>query len=140
MPAYTGAAVFRDASITVNGTDYANQLTKARLVPETPVQTQRTLVPDGMVVDIDSTAWTVELSGFQSIAVTGTGGLGDLLRTTTAGTEMDIVLTPKKGTGLRTATFKIVSMPIEFGAEQGNWFTFDASFPVRGGVTWGTAA
>ncbi|MBQ1042367.1 hypothetical protein KBX03_07595 [Micromonospora sp. C72] len=138
MPAYAGAAVYRDASITIDGTEYANQLTKARLVPDTPIQTVRTLVPDGAVVDVDSTTWTLELSGFQSIAVTGSG-LADALSDAAQGEHLDVVLTPKKGAGLRKKTFTIVAVPVEFGGEQGNFMTFDATFPVVGEPVDGTA-
>lgn len=140
MPAFTGAYVYKNASITINTVEYANQHTKALLTPETPVQTARTLVPDGVVVDVDSPMWTFELSALQSMAVTGSAGLSDVLNAATPGTQMSVVLTPKVGTGLRKATFTILAMPVAFGGEQGNFLTFDAVFPVVGSVTFGTAA
>lgn len=139
MPAYAGAYVYRDASVTIDGTEYGNQINKALLVPETPIQTMRTLVPDGVVVDVDSAVWTFELSVLQSIAVTGTGGLSDKLNTLTPGTVMSVVLIPKKGTGLKKASFTVLSLPVAFGGEQGNFLTFDTVLPVSGGVTFGTA-
>lgn len=140
MPAFAGAYAYKDASVTINGTDYGNQITKAQLVPETPIQTQRTLVPDGVVVDVDSPVWTFEVSGFQSIAVTGTGGLSDALNNAEPGEQLDVVLTPKVGTGLKKATFTVLALPVAFGGEQGNFLMFDTVLPVSGGVTWGTAS
>lgn len=128
MPAPTGAHVMRNATLTVNGTAYANQATRARLVPDTPIQTVRTLVPDGVVQDVDSSVWTFELSGLQ-IWVTGglAWNLNDL-----AGEEVDVVLEPAEGSGRETATFTMIAMPVEFGGEQGAYRTFEASFPVVG--------
>lgn len=138
MAVFTGAAVYKNASITVNATEYANQLTTARLVPEANTQAQRTLVPDGTVVDVDSAIWTFELSGLQSIAVTGTSGLTDLLNAAEPGEQLDVVLQPKVGTGLRTATFTILALPVAFGGEQGAWLTFEGVFPVVGQPVFGT--
>lgn len=137
MSAPAGAYVLRNASITIEGTSYANQLTKARLVPETPMQTVRTLVPDGVVQDVDSTVWTLELAGIQDWK--NAQGLADALNDF-AGTDIDVVLQPKPGTGERTATFIAVAMPVEFGGEQGSFATFETSLPVKGAPTWGTAA
>ena len=53
MPAPTGALVLCDSLFTVDGTDYANQVRKVRLVPDQSIQTYRTLVPDGAVQDVD---------------------------------------------------------------------------------------
>lgn len=136
MPAYAGAHVMRDAKVTIESVEYANQVTKARLVPDTPIQTLRTLVPDGTVQDVDSTSWTLELSGIQDMK---TGGLAKALNDA-AGTQLDVVLQPKNGTGESTATFTIIAVPVEFGGEQGNYRTFEGEFPVVGAVTFGTAA
>lgn len=136
MPAATGAYVFRNAVVTVEGTEYANQVNKARLVPDTPIQTFRTLVPDGVVQDVDSTVWTLELSGLQ---INETGGLAKALRDA-AGTEIDVVLQPKAGTGQTTATFVCIALMPEFGGEQGNFLGIELELPVVGGVTFGTSA
>lgn len=135
MPAYAGAHVMRNASVTIGAVEYANQVTKARLVPDTPIQTLRTLVPDGAIQDIDSTVWTLELSGIQDML---TGGLAKALNDA-AGTELDVVLQPKSGSAQSTATFTIIAMPVEFGGEQGNFRTFEGEFPVVGAVTFGTS-
>ncbi|SCF06557.1 hypothetical protein [Micromonospora mirobrigensis] len=136
MPAATGAHVFRNAIVTVEAVQYANQVTKARLVPDTPIQTVRTLVPDGVVQDVDSTVWTFEMSGLQ---INGTGGLAKALRDA-AGTEVDVTLQLKAGTGQPTATFTIIALAPEFGGEQGSYLTQEMTFPVVGAPVFGTSA
>jgi hypothetical protein len=137
MTAVTGALVYKDALITVEGVDYANQLSKAQLTPDTPVQTYRTLVPDGSVTDVDSPSWTFEVSALQ---INTSSGLAYVLRTAAPGDELDIVLVPKKGSGNPQATFTIKAMPVPFGGEQGNWLTFEAVFGVLGSPVFGTAS
>mgnify|MGYP000846216164 CR=1 FL=1 len=137
MAAPAGAYVIRDCTITVEGTDYANQVTKARLVPETPIQTLRTLVPDGIVQDVDSSSWTLELAGIQDWV--NAQGLADALNDN-KGLEVDIVLTPRNGTGKPKATFVAIAMPVPFGGEQGQFATFDVTLPVVGQPTFGTVA
>lgn len=130
MPAYARAHVMRNATITIDSVQYANQLTKARLVPDVPIQTMRTLVPDGVLQDVDTAVWTLELSGVQD---RGAGGLGAALDAAYAvGADIVAVIQPKIGSGQDVATVNFKPMPIEFGAEQGNFRTFEASFPVVG--------
>jgi hypothetical protein len=124
-----GIYVVKDALLTVEGTDYANQVTVARLVPETPVQQLRTLVPDGTLSDVDSPIWTLELTIVQK---NNTGGLAKYLRAQEAGTELDIVLTPKDKTGEDKATFVAMSMPTAFGGQQGQFPTAEIVLPVLG--------
>lgn len=134
MTAPAGAYVIRDATVSVASTDYANQVTKARLVPDTPVQTVRTMVPDGQVSDVDSTLWTLELSGIQDW--TNSQGLADALNDN-KGTQISVVLTPRNGTGKPRATVTVIAMPVEFGGEQGQFAMFDVSLPVVGQPTFG---
>jgi hypothetical protein len=136
VTAYANAYVVRNAVITIDSVVYGNQTTKARLVPDTPIQTLRTLVPDGVVQDVDSTVWTLELSGVESRK---TGGLAKALDDAN-GTQIDVIIQPKAGTGEDTATVTIVALPVTFGAEQGAWRLFEATFPVVGQPTFGTAA
>ena len=135
MPAPTGAYVFRDALITVDGTDYANNLNKCRLVPDQPVQTYRTLVPDGVVQDVDSVVWMLEITGLQ---INIAGGLAAYLRTS-SGLTLAWVLQPKTGVGLPKATFSTIAKMPEFGGEQGAFAVMDMELPVLGGVTFGTS-
>lgn len=128
MPAYTRAHVMRDSTVTMAAVTYTNQVSKARLVPDTPVQTKRTLVPDGAIQDVDSTVWMLELSGVQDY---GSGGLAAALNDA-AGEQVELVIQPKNGTGQDEATVTIIAMPVEFGGEQGAFRTFEASFPVVG--------
>lgn len=129
MPVAAGVYVVRDAKVTIEGVDYANQCTVARLVPDVPIQTQRTLVPDGTITDVDSAAWTFEVTAVQK---NNTGGLAKVLRGMAPGEELEVVLTPKDATGEDVATFTIRSLPVPFGGEQGSFPTFEAVFPVLG--------
>lgn len=134
MPAVTGVWVMRDATVTLETVEYANQVAKARLVPDTPIQQYRTLVPDGAISDIDSSTWTLELTGVQKWT---TGGLA-LALNTAAGTQLTLVLTPKNGTGNATATCEVIAMPVPFGDEQGKFPTFEVTLPVVGSPVFGT--
>lgn len=129
MTVAAGIYVVRDAVITVETVAYANQITSARLVPDTPVQTLKTLVPDGALVDVDSPTWTFELTLAQK---NNTGGLAKVLRSAVPGSELDIVLTPKNLTGEDTATFVVLAMPAPFGGQQGQFPTAEMVFLVRG--------
>lgn len=129
MAVVAGVYVVRDAVVTIDEVEYANQLNVARLVPETPVQTMRTLVPDGAIVDVDSPVWTFEVTAVQK---NNTGGLAKALRTAAPGTQLDVVLTPKDLTGEDSAAFIILAMPVPLGGEQGNFPTFEMVFAVVG--------
>lgn len=136
MPAPTGAYVYKNALVTIETVEYANQVNKARLVPDTPIQTVRTLVPDGIVQDVDSTVWTFELSGLQ---INTTGGLAKALRDA-AGTEIDVILQPKVGFSQPTATFTVLALMTEFGGEQGSFLPIELELPVIGAPVFGTSA
>lgn len=129
MAVAAGIYVVKDALLTIEGTDYANQLTVARLVPETPMQQLRTLVPDGVLSDVDSPIWTLELTIVQK---NNTGGLAKFLRSQTPGEELDCVLTPKKKTGEDKATFVAMAIPVAFGGQQGQFPTAEIVLPVLG--------
>jgi hypothetical protein len=135
MPAPSGAYVFRDALITVDTVEYTNQINKARLVPDQPIQTYRTLVPDGVVQDVDSVVWTLELTGLQ---INVAGGLAAYLRTN-SGLTLSWVIQPRTGVGQAKATFSAIAMMPEFGGEQGAYAVMDLTLPVIGGVTFGTS-
>lgn len=124
-----GAMVYKDASLTVDGTEYANQLNKARLVPEQSIQTMRTLVPDGAVQDVDSPVWTLELAGFQ---INIAGGLAAYLRGLPIGQQIACVLQPKVGVSLPKATFTAIALATPFGGDQGAFLPIDLTLPVLG--------
>lgn len=136
MPQAAGALVYRDAVITIGAVQYANQATKARLVPDTPIQTVRTLVPDGVVQDVDSTVWTFEISGLQ---INIAGGLAKALRDA-AGTNIDVILQPKSGSAQPMATFTAVALATEFGGEQGSYLTIELELPVLGTPVFGVSS
>lgn len=136
MPAAVGAHVYKNALVEIDEEQYANQLTTARLVPDQPVQTMRTLDPTGTVQDADSATWTFEISGLQ---INIAGGLAKALRDANGG-ELEVVLQPKVGSAQATATFTVVALMPEFGGEQGNWLTQELSLPVVGQPVFGTSA
>jgi len=124
--AYARAMVFRNPTVTIEAVEYASQVTKARLVPDTPVQTMRTF--GGVDKDRDSTSWTLELAGHQD---RGSGGLADALDdAAAAGGTLTVVIQAKSGAGQDKATVEIVPVPVEFGGEVGEWKQFDATFEV----------
>ena len=67
MAAPAGAYVLRDALFTVAGTDYANQCTSVVMTPEQETQTLKTMVPDGIVQDVDTASWTLSINGIQDM-------------------------------------------------------------------------
>lgn len=127
MAAPVGGYVLKDTECTFDGTDYANQLSKVRFVPETPMQQMRTLVPDGIVSDVDSAVWTLELSGIQDMV--SAQGFARYLNDN-AGTTVTVVYTPKPAGPSLTAEVILISVP--FGGEQGSFTTFDVTLPVVG--------
>jgi hypothetical protein len=129
MAAASGVYVVKDASVKVATVEYANQVTSARLVPNTPIQQVRTLVPDGTISDVDSPIWTFELTVLQK---NNTGGLVKALRTAAPGDELAVVLSPKDLDGEDTAAFTIIAVPPPFGGEQGAFPTAELVFPVKG--------
>lgn len=131
MPAATALlGVLKNSLVEIDSVDYANQLTRARLVPETPSQTLRTLVPDGAITDVDSPAWTFELAGVQKQA---TGGLASVLNAATAGDQLAIVWQPVKDTvGQPEYTFTVVAKPVPVGGDQGAFATFEIVLEVIG--------
>lgn len=137
MAVPTDVYVLKNASVEVETVEYANQCTLARLVPETPIQTKRTLVPDGVVQDVDSPAWTFEISALQKNT---SGGLAKALRDATPGSQLDVVLVPDDGLSKPQASFTILALPVDFGGEQGDWAEFEAVFPVVGQPVFGTTA
>lgn len=127
MSAPAGAYVLRDATFTVEATDYANQCTSVVLTPEQATQTLRTMVPDGIVQDVDTAVWTCAINGIQDYVEAQ--GLARLL-TEMAGEDIDIVFAPK--TGGVSATVTVVGKAVPFGGEQGAFTTFSVELPVKG--------
>lgn len=124
--AYARGMVFRNPIVTIDDVEYTDQCSKARLVPDTPVQTMRTF--GGVDKDRDSTSWVLELAGHQD---RGAGGLAAALdAAAAAGEPIEIEIQARAGAGQDMATAMIVPVPVEFGGEAGAWKTFDATFEV----------
>jgi hypothetical protein len=136
MAAPAGAFVLKNPVITIGGTSYANQLTRARLVPDTPTVSIRTLVLDGSVTDVDSAVWTCELAGIQDWK--NTQGLADYLNDN-ANVLVAVVLQPKPGVGETSASFSMYAHPVEFGGDQGAFATFEATFGMSGAPVFSVA-
>lgn len=134
MPAVTGVWVMRDGEVTLEGTDYTNQVRKARLVPSFEMQQYRTLVPDGAIADVGNPTWVLELAGVQKHTA---GGLAKALNDATPGTALTLSLVPKNGVGNANATAEVIAVPVEFGGEEGQFPTFDITLPVIGEPTFG---
>ncbi len=109
--AYARAHVFRNPIVTIDDIVYSGQLTKARLVPDTPTQVMRTF--GGVDKDADRTSWTLELAGHQD---RGSGGLAAAIDAAAAtGDAVEIVIQAKAGTGQDVATCNFIPVPVEFG-------------------------
>lgn len=128
--------VFKNASITIDGVQYANALTRARLVPEVNRQTLRTLVPDGVIQDSDSPVWTFEVTAVQGWAA---GGVSKALWDA-RGTQVEVVLQLAAGSGKPTWTFDINVDPVTIGGEQGQILASEVEFGVLGEPVMGTSA
>lgn len=131
MAGYSRAYIMRDSTVTIEGTEYNNQLTKVRFVPDTPMEQMPVLTPTATITDVGTTTWTCELTGVQD---NGSGSLGAVLRSS-AGTLLTVVFQPRVGTGQDKITAEVMAMPIEFGGEVNAWRTFDITLPVDGQPT-----
>jgi hypothetical protein len=129
MPAATGAFVVKNSLVTVDGTDYANQLTSSQVVPDQPLQQVRTLVPDGTASDVDSATWTWKISGLQ---INKAGGLARYLRGLTPGTQISVVFGPNNATGEQKASFTAIAMLPPLGDDQGKFASMELELPVIG--------
>ena len=134
LPAYTGAFVNRNALFTLGGTNFANQVWKVRIVPDTPNQQQRTLVPDGTISDVDSATWVMELEGLQDFEA---GGLAAYLRTN-AGVQVAFAFAPVNSSGKQKYTGTVVAIAPPMGGEQGEFAQFEIEMPIIGNPTSGT--
>lgn len=124
--AYARAMVFRNPIVTIDDVVYTSQVSKARLVPDTPTQTMTTF--GGVDKDRGTTTWTLELAGHQD---RGSGGLADAIDEAAAlGDAIEVVIQSRAGASQDVATCNIVPVPVEFGGEAGEWKAFDATFEV----------
>lgn len=127
MTAPLGAYVLKDSLVKIEATDYANQCTSAVLTPDQNTQTLKTMVPDGIVQDVDSATWTFSVNGIQDMKTSQ--GLARFLNDMD-GEPLDVEFEPKKG-GVK-ATFTVTGKAVSFGGEQGGWATFSVELPVTG--------
>lgn len=130
MPAPAGAFVMRNAIVTIDAVEYANQCTRAELVPEAETQTLKTLVPDGIVQDVDTNVWALNLTIIQDY-VAGQGLARKL--TDSHGLQLTATLEPKAGGVGADVTF--IAKAVNFGGEQGSFATSEVELPVIGAPT-----
>lgn len=124
--AYARAMVFRNPIVTIDNVAYTDQVSKARLVPDTPTQTMVTF--GGVDKDRGTTSWTLELAGHQD---RGSGGLVAALDDAADdGVPIEVEIQAKPGAGQDMATVTFVPVPVEFGGEAGDWKQFDQTFEV----------
>lgn len=131
MAGYAGAFVMRDGLLKFGSTDFTAQVDRVRLVPETPTQTWRSLVPDGVATDVDSAAWTLELQGVQDHE---SGGLADYLYDN-AGDLVTFEVAPVRGSGKVKFTGSARAVAVPFGGDRGEFATFEVSLQVDGAPT-----
>jgi hypothetical protein len=130
MPVLEGhIGVLRNTLLTIDGVDYANQVTRELLTPDQPSQVTRTAVPDGAIVDNDSPTWTFGVAIVQKLAA---GGLVKALNDAPAGTHMDVVWVPKKEDGEPQVTFTIVAKKVAVGSDVGQQPISEVAFDVVG--------
>jgi hypothetical protein len=121
----------RYAVVKINGTDYAEDIQTAEMPSaESNVETYKTLVPNGAIVDEDTPTYTFHLAGAQ-----GTDAYAALVAA--QGTVVDIDFQAEHGSGKTVRSFSVLvpsgSMPL--GGQQGQFRAFDVTFNVSGGVT-----
>ena len=132
MPA-SNAFIMRSSIAEFDTKDYAEELSRAELVPDTQVE-QLKLLKGNTVSDVDNPSWTFAISGIQDWTVTQ--GLCDFLNAN-HGEKVEVTFQPRMGSGQRTATFNVIAMSPNFGGEQGSWATFELELPVDGEIVWG---
>jgi hypothetical protein len=131
-----GAHVYKDHVIEFDGVEYSDQVRKSRIVPTTNTQTWKAAVPGGVVVDTDDPTWVWEVEGLQ---INKAGGLAKAIRDA-AGTEVDVVIQEKSGSGEPTASFSIAVQHVPFGGEEGAFMVTEVEFGVVGQPVFGTSA
>lgn len=119
--------VMRNSLVTFGANEYTAQVTKARFVPDTQTQTLKTLVPDGVISDVDDPSWTLELEGPSDW--TASQGLARYLNEN-AGTTVTVSVTPRTGGVALSCDVVLVSVP--FGGSQGEWEMFEVEMPCNG--------
>ncbi len=134
MPAYAGARVFRDAMFKLSGTDFANQAWEITMDGDTPIQQQRTLVPDGGISDVDTPLYKISLEGLQDWETTG---LAKFLWTN-RGAQVAFVFAARKGSGLAQHSGTLICVAPPAGGKQGEFLQMQMELPIIGEPTLGT--
>src|SRR5690606_41529189 len=126
MPA-SNAFIMRSSIAELDTNDYAEELSRAELVPDTQVELLK-LLKGNTVSDVDNPSWTFAISGIQDWTVSQC--LCDFLNAN-HGDKIEVTFLPLLGTGQRSATFRVIAMSPNVGGEQGPWATFELELPVE---------
>ena len=130
MPAATGALaphILKEGSISIGATDFANIISKSKLVPSQDIVTFTGYIPEAVYQDVNTATWVWQITAVASWAA---GGLAKLLHEN-AGMELDCVFTPNTPTG-ESASFTIMPTEVPFGGDQGTFNVEDMIVPVIG--------
>jgi hypothetical protein len=134
MPVYAGARVFRDGLFKLSGTDFTNQSWEITMDGDTPIQQQRTLVPDGAISDVDTALWKISLEGLQDWETTG---LAKFLWDN-RGAQVAFVFAPRKGSGLSQHSGTLICVAPPSGGKQGEFLQMQMELPILGEPVKGT--
>lgn len=127
MPGVPGAIFMKDSLITLDGTEYPGETTKAQLTPSQTVNQQLTLNPTYVLTDVDTPTWTWDVGGPQNYI----DGIAKYLFDH-QGEEIDVVMVPRRGTGNVSWSFTVIGMAVPVGGDRGAWNVFDISLAVVG--------
>lgn len=121
--------VFRNPVFTLGATSYTGQLTRAKLVPNVDRQTGKTLDPNTVYQDVDTPDWTLQLRAYQGWE--NALGICDFLNDN-HGLTVAVVLTPRPGSGQKSAAFNIMAQTVDFGGDRGEWAMAEVELGVIG--------
>jgi hypothetical protein len=115
--------LFKYAVVKIDAVD----ATTALLTGDAPIQQMRTLVPDGVISDVDSAIYSFQLAGPQGTALY-------TALVAAEGESVEVIFQAEHGVGKTVATFDAIVPVLPLGGQQGAWRTFDITLPVSGAV------
>lgn len=128
--------VLRHSLLDLDGTEFQDECTKIELVADQPSQTVRTLVPTGIITDVDSVSWQLNIEALSDVE---SGGLAAYLNAN-AGTEVAFEYAPRNTTGAVKYSGNVFVKAAGAGGSQGEFATLSVELMVNGAVTTGVIA
>lgn len=119
--------LFKYAVVKIDDVEYNLHTTTALLTGDAPVQQLRTLVPDGVISDTDSSIYSFQIAGPQGTALY-------TALVAAEGESVEVEFQAEYGVGKTKATFNAIVPVLPLGGQQGAWRTFDITLPVSGAV------